>query len=214
MENDEKIGEKDVVGKNDSTNSVAVSEQDAILAFLNERERVYNELDETRAKLEAEEAKRKKLRVEWKERKGKLNDQKRQKEAIMIMAGQVVDPEQENKNRYHYATQALFYILSLGFQNDEKFKAIYSTYNPIKDVCRAIMDSASYDNDHTICIDVRKFKRIVFEKKEAQDNAKKTASVRLDVEWKRRVSENPSIREVDERLEKGRKLSGNLKKKG
>lgn len=214
MENDEKIGEKDVVGKDDSTNSVAVSEQDAILAFLDERESVYNELNATREKLEDEKAKRNKLRAEWKERKGKLNDQKRQKEAIMIMAGQVVDPEQENKNRYRYATQAFFTILGLCDKTQTgEIKALYNSYNPIQLVCKIAMECASCSDGHTIRINADEFIRRVREEKAKQDEAKRIAMQRIDKEWKQRASANAGIQQVDAIIRQEQKVAGNLKKK-
>ena len=214
MENDERIGEKDVVGKDDSTNSVAVSEQDAILAFLDERESVYNELNATREKLEAEEARRNKLRAEWKERKGRLNDQKRQKEAIMVMAGQVIDPEQENKNRYRYATQAFFTILGLCDKTQSgEVKALYNSFNPIQRVCEIAMKCTSCSDGHTIRIDADEFIRRVKEEKVKQDEAKRIATKRLEEEWQKRVSANVGIQEVDAIIEKRKKVAQNLKKK-
>ncbi len=219
MSDEKIIGEKDelgkkVVGKDDSTNSDTISEQDAILAFLDERESVYNELNATREKLEAEEAKRNKLRAEWKERKGRLNDQKRQKEAIMVMAGQVIDPEQENKNRYRYATQAFFTILGLCDKTQSgEVKALYNSFNPIQRVCEIAMKCTSCSDGHTIRIDADEFIRRVKEEKVKQDEAKRIATKRLEEEWQKRVSANVGIQEVDAIIEKRKKVAQNLKKK-
>lgn len=219
MANDEKIVgkdglKKDVVGKDGSTNSVAGSEQDAILAFLDERENAYKELIATQEKLEAEKVKRNKLRAEWKERKGKLNDQQRQKEAIMIMAGQVVDQEQENKNRYRYATQAFFAILGLCDKTQSgEVKALYNSFNPVQLVCKIAMECASCSDGHTIRINVDEFLRRVKEEKSKQDEAKRIAMERIGAEWQKRATANAGIQQVDAIIRKGQKVAGNLKRK-
>lgn len=219
MANDEKIGkkdglEKDVAEKDGSANSVAVSGQDAILAFLDERENAYKELIATQEKLEAEKVKRNKLRAEWKERKGKLNDQKRQKEAIMIMAGQVVDPAQENKNRYRYATQAFFTILGLCDKTQTgEIKALYNSFNPVQLVCKIAMECASCSDGHTIRINADEFLRRIREEKAKQDEAKRIATKRIEDEWQKRSSANAGIQQVDAIIRQAQKVAGNLKKK-
>jgi hypothetical protein len=219
MANDEKIVgkdglEKDVAGKDVSTNSVAVSEQDAILAFLAERESVYNELIATKEELEAEKTRRNRLRADWKERKRRLNDQQRQKEAIMIMAGQVVDPEQENKNRYRYATQAFFTILGLCDKSTNgEVKALFSSFNPIQLVCKIAMACASCSDGHTIRINADEFIRRVKEEKAKQDEAKRIATQRIEDEWQKRSSANAGIQQVDAIIRQEQKVAGNLQKK-
>ena len=118
--------------------------QDAIIAFLDEREKIYNDLESTRQEIEKEESIRRQLRADWKTKKARLNDSENERRAIMTMAGMVVDAEQENKNRYHYATRAFFYILGLADKTpDGKFKALYNNFNPIEKICQAVMDSTS-----------------------------------------------------------------------
>ena len=47
-----------------------------------------------------------------------------------------------------------------------------------------------------------------------QEAAKKAAAARLEDEWKKRTASSESIRSVNAKLEKGKALAANLKKKG
>ena len=189
--------------------------QDAIIAFLDEREKIYNDLESTRQEIEKEESIRRQLRADWKTKKARLNDSENERRAIMTMAGMVVDAEQENKNRYHYATRAFFYILGLADKTpDGKFKALYNNFNPIEKICQAVMDSTSFDGQHTIMIDTGKFLDVVKRMRLEQEAAKKAAAARLEDEWKKRTASSETIRSVNAKLENGKALAANLKKKG
>ena len=109
----------------------------------------------------------------------------------------VTDAEQEQKNRAHYATKALFDLLALADKsNGGTFKSIYNSFNPIQRVCEAVLESATFDGDHTIMIDTAKFIGIVKKAKQEQDNAITAANARLDAEWKKQVAGNPGIQRV------------------
>lgn len=175
---------------------VAGSEEDAILAFIENRAQRYLELDATMDEIEEQKAKEKLLQKKRKQQKLAIADESAMMLAIEQTAGIVTDAEQEQKNRSHYATKAFFDILALADKSGGNFKALYNSFNPIQRVCEAVVASAKYDGDHTIMIDTEKFIGIVKKAKQEQDNAITAAKERLDAEWKKQVAGNPGIQRV------------------
>ena len=175
---------------------VAGSEEDAILAFIENRAQRYLELDATMDEIEEQKAKEKLLQKKRKQQKLAIADESAMMLAIEQTAGIVTNAEQEQKNRSHYATKAFFDILALADKSGGNFKALYNSFNPIQRVCEAVLESARFDGDHTIMIDTAKFIGIVKKAKQEQDNAITAAKARLDAEWKKQVAGNPGIQRV------------------
>lgn len=188
-------------------------EADYILEFLESRAKCYLELDATMDDIAEQKAKEKKLLKKRKLQKSAIHDDSAMREAIFKTVGIVTDAEQEQKNRSHYATKAFFDVLALADKSNGAFKSIYNSFNPIQRVCEAVFESAKFDGDHTITIDTRKFLDIVKKLRQEQDSAVKSATTRLNAEWKKQIEKNPGIQRVQKAVAEDVKKAERFKKK-
>ena len=188
-------------------------EEDAILAFIEGRAQRYLALDATMDDIAEQKAKEKKLLKKRKLQKSAIHDDSAMREAIFKTVGIVTDAEQEQKNRSHYATKAFFDVLALADKSNGAFKSIYNSFNPIQRVCEAVLESATFDGNHTIMIDTKKFIEIVKKMKTEQDKAIKDAKERLNAEWKKQIENTPGIQRVQKAVAEDVKKAERFKKK-
>ena len=211
---DETSAEMEEGTEGDGEGEKVDSETAQVLAFLEGRKKKYLALYQADEEIKEAQKRQKEIKKKRRGVMAGLNDKKELDAVIRRYIGIVDDTEQEQRNRARYATEAFFDILALADKtSDGSYKRIYNGFNPIREVCRAAVEAASFDGDHTIMIDTRKFLGIVKAKKAEQDNRLEEAKAKVETAWEKEIQNSPEIQSAKLALQKNADKAKHFKKK-